>query len=143
MLYGTSYTVQATKAVIHSSSLIGSSPESIQALTNLPDVPTDFMFASIVGKMGYLMGHWSLCCTYGHRYQYTEPHKTQASLESCWGLVSLQCSFWDSSGTLTHQLGNYNKQDTRHLCHAAGMRCCHFASCLDSCWPSQRRNKNL
>ena len=56
MLYGTSYTVQATKAVIHSSSLIGSSPESIQALTNLPDVPTDFMFAGIVGKMGYLMG---------------------------------------------------------------------------------------
>ena len=56
MLYGTSYTVQATKAVIHSSSLIGSNPESIQALTNLPDVPTDFMFAGIVGKMGYLMG---------------------------------------------------------------------------------------
>ena len=99
MLYGTSYTVQATKAVIHSSSLIGSNPESIQTLTNLPDVPTDFMFAGIVGKMGYLMGHWSLCCTYGHRYQYTEPHKTQASLESCWGLVSLPCSFWDSSGT--------------------------------------------
>ena len=56
MLYGTSYTVQATKAVIHSSSLIGSNLESIQALTNLPDVPTDFMFAGIVGKMGYLMG---------------------------------------------------------------------------------------
>ena len=56
IMYGTSYTVQAAKAVIHSSSLIGSNPESIQALTNLPDVPTDFMFAGIVGKMGYLMG---------------------------------------------------------------------------------------
>ena len=56
IMYGTSYTVQAAKAVIHSSSLIGSNPEAIQALTNLPDVPTDFMFAGIVGKMGYLMG---------------------------------------------------------------------------------------
>lgn len=56
MLYGTSYTVQATKAVIHSSSLIGSNPESIQALTNLPEVHTDFMFAGIIGKMGLLMG---------------------------------------------------------------------------------------
>jgi cell division protein FtsW (lipid II flippase) len=56
MLYGTSYTVQATKAVIHSSSLIGSNPESIQALTNLPEVHTDFIFAGIIGKMGLLMG---------------------------------------------------------------------------------------
>ena len=56
IMYGTSYTVQAAKAVIHSSSLIGSTPESIQVLTNLPDVHTDFMFVGIVGKMGYLMG---------------------------------------------------------------------------------------
>ena len=56
IMYGTSYTVQAAKAVIHSSGLIGSTPESIQALTNLPDIHTDFMFAGIVGKMGLLMG---------------------------------------------------------------------------------------
>ena len=56
IMYGTSYTVQAAKAVMHSSSLIGSNPESIQAITNLPEVHTDFMFAGIVGKMGYLMG---------------------------------------------------------------------------------------
>ena len=56
IMYGTSYTVQAAKAVIHSSSLIGSNPESIQAITNLPEVHTDFMFAGIIGKMGLLMG---------------------------------------------------------------------------------------
>ena len=56
IMYGTSYTVQAAKAVIHSSSLIGSNPESIQAISNLPEVHTDFMFAGIIGKMGLLMG---------------------------------------------------------------------------------------
>lgn len=56
MMYGTSYAVQSAHNAIHSSGLFGSTPESLHALTYLPDMANSFMFASIICKMGTVPG---------------------------------------------------------------------------------------